>query len=140
MWLFLAELLYANCTWRCKLQRKELLEEEMWVILIFFYHLIVLSLVYISDIFIIFLSWVLFLHTGKNAKFTTSFSYGGVSCVCFFLPAFYFEFIFGLGNSLCVQGKKMSRKEKNPHVATLFHELKTIYRESKHFSFKSKKS
>lgn len=40
------------------------------------------------------------------------FSYGGV---CFFLPAFYFEFILGLGNSLCVQKKNNVLKGKQ-HV------------------------
>lgn len=94
--VFLAELLYANCTWSCKLQRKELLEEEMWVILIFFYHLIVLSWVHVSDIFIIFLSWVLLLRIGKNAKFTMSFSSGGV----FGFVLFFFSRLFTLNSYL----------------------------------------
>lgn len=30
----------------------------------------------------------------------------------FFLPAFYFEFILGLGNSLCVQKKQCPKRKK----------------------------
>lgn len=60
------------------------------------------------------------------------FSYGGGG---FFLPPFFFEFILGLGPSLCVQKKKKKiLKGKKKKMATLFWELKTIYGESKNFS------
>lgn len=59
----------------------------------------------ISEIFIIFLNWgfFFFFYPGKNAKFTTSFSYGGVS---FSFSAFYFEIILGLKKFLCIQKEK----------------------------------
>lgn len=54
----------------------------------------------------------------KSTKFTMRFSYGGGG---FFLPPFFFEFILGLGPSLCVQKKKKKiLKGKKKKMATLF--------------------
>ena len=76
------------------------------------------------------LSFPLFLHTGKNAKFATSFSYGaGV----FFFGSLLFTLNSYLASVIPYvflkkdKKKTMSQKEKKQNMATLFHELKTIY-------------
>ena len=82
----------------------ELLGGEMWVILHFFF----LLFNYSFSVFRRFLSY-----------FQTEFYFYTLErmpdlprvfrlLVVFFLPAFFFEFILGLGNSLCVQNKTMS--------------------------------
>lgn len=58
-----------------------------------------------------------------------------LTVVFFLLAAFFFEFKLGLGNSLWLKKKKKHNVLKGKkQMGTLFHELKTIYGESKHFS------
>lgn len=63
------------------------------------------------------------------------FSYGGGG---FFLPPFFFEFILGLGPSLCVQKKKKNPKREEKKNGYIVLRIKNNIRRVQKFLFNVK--